>query len=198
MVSNSLKNKKYAILVAEGFEESEFLEPRKAVLDNGGQVEVISTQGGEIKSWSEGDWSTTYNVQKTIEDARAADYDGLILPGGVMNPDKLRRNQMAIDFVADFFEGGVQKPVAAICHAPWVLIEADVVRGRTMTSFFTLKKDLENAGAHWVDKEVVVDRGLVTSRSPKDLPAFTEKMIEEFKEGRHSMPQTDYQSGYGY
>ena len=198
MISNTLKGKKYAILVADGFEESEFLEPKKAILDHGGYVEVVSLHPGEVRSWKDGNWSSKYKVQKTVEEVKASDYDGLVLPGGVINPDKLRRSQQAVDFVAGFFQEGSQKPVAAICHAPWMLIEADVVRGRHLTSFFSLQTDLENAGAHWVDKEVVVDKGLVTSRSPRDLPVFNQKMIEEFREGQHTMPQSDYQAGYGY
>ncbi len=198
MISNKLKGKKFAVLVADGFEESEFVEPKKAILDNGGYVEVVSLHSGEVRSWKDGNWSTSYKVQKTVDEVRAADYDGLILPGGVINPDRLRRSKAAVDFVADFFQEGAQKPVAAICHAPWMLIEADVVRGRHMTSFFSLQTDLENAGAHWVDREVVVDKGLVTSRSPRDLPAFTRKMVEEFQEGQHNVPRSDYQAGYGY
>lgn len=193
-----LKGKKFAILVADGFEESEFLEPRKAIIEHGGQIEVVSIKSGEVKSWRDGDWSTSYNVQKTVDEVTAGEYDGLVLPGGVINPDKLRRSSRAIEFISEFFKPDSQKPVAAICHAPWTLIDAGVVEGRRMTSFFTLRKDLENAGAVWVDQEVVVDNGLVTSRSPLDLPAFTRKMVEEFAEGRHYSSEADFQSGYGY
>ena len=146
-------------------------------------MEIISEKSGTIKSWSDGNWSKDYLVDKTLNQVSANDYNALVLPGGVINPDKLRRNEDALLLVRDFFKQA--KPVAAICHAPWILISADVVKGRKMTSFGSIKDDLVNAGANWVDEEVVVDSGFVTSRSPNDLPAFNSKLIEEIKEGKH-------------
>lgn len=189
MNEGKLKGKKIAILAAEGFEQSELLKPREALDQAGATTHVISPQGGEIKAWDEDDWGKSVKVDVTLAEANPADYDGLMLPGGVLNPDKLRRERAAVDFVHQFFDRG--KPVAAICHGPQMLIEADVVRGRTMTSFPSVKKDLMNAGAHWVDETVVVDNGLVTSRKPDDIPQFNAKMIEEFAEGRHAMSGHD-------
>jgi len=187
-----LNGKKVAILVADGFEQVEMTEPRKALEAAGAGTDLVSPARGTVKSWGHTEWGQEYPVDVSLEDASAGDYDALMLPGGVMNPDKLRMNQKAIDFVKDFFESG--KPVAAICHAPWTLIEADVVRGRTLTSYESVKTDLRNAGADWIDEEVVVDNGLVTSRKPDDLPAFNKKMIEEIAEGRHTgqMQQQQY------
>jgi protease I len=149
----------------------------------GFQVDIVSLESGEIKGWADGNWSNSYKVDRTINEVKAEEYNALMLPGGVINPDKLRRNENALLFVRNFFKQ--EKPVAAICHAPWTLISADVVKGRKMTSFYSIKDDLVNAGANWVDEEVVVDQGFVTSRNPDDLPAFNAKLIEEIKEGKH-------------
>lgn len=180
---DNLKNKRVAILATDGFEESELAEPKRALENEGIEVHVISDKSGKIKAWSNGNWSNEVDVTKTVDQANESDYNALVLPGGVINPDKLRRNGRAVEFIREFFKN--HKPVAAICHAPQLLIEADVVNGRKLTSFSSIKTDLKNAGANWVDEEVVVDEGLVTSRSPKDLDAFKKKMIEEIKEGKH-------------
>ena len=177
--------KRIAILATHGFEESELASPKEAMEKEGFNVEVVSLEKGKIKSWDNDNWGKEYNVDKTLDEVSAKDYHALVLPGGVINPDNLRREEKALIFVRDFFKQS--KPVAAICHAPWTLISADVVEGRTMTSFKSIKKDLENAGALWVDKEVVVDEALVTSRNPDDLPAFNAKVIEEIKEGKHDL-----------
>jgi protease I len=178
-----LKGKTVAILVAKGFEEVELTEPRKALEDAGARTRLISPEEGEVRSWAHTDWGGEYEVDVPLAAARADDFDALLLPGGVMNPDHLRANREAVQFVRSFFEAG--KPVASICHGPWVLAEADVLRGREVTSYPSIRTDLVNAGAHWVDEEVVVDAGLVTSRNPDDIPAFNRKMIEEFAEGVH-------------
>jgi protease I len=172
-----------AILATNGFEESELMEPRKVLQDTGATTHIVSLQAGTIKSWKDGNWGTSVDVDKTIDEVKESDYDALLLPGGVINPDTLRRHEKAVKFVRSFFKS--HKPVAAICHGPQLLIEADVVKGRMLTSFSSIKKDLVNAGADWQDEEVVVDNGLVTSRSPKDLPAFNMKLVEEIAEGRH-------------
>lgn len=177
--------KKVAILATDGFEESELKSPKQAMEKAGFQVEIVSIDRGNIKSWTKGNWSNEYAVDKILKEVTSKDYNALVLPGGVINPDKLRVNESALKFVRGFFEE--HKPVAAICHGPWTLINADVVEGRTMTSYHSVRKDLENAGANWVDQEVVVDQGLVTSRSPQDLEAFNAKVIEEIKEGKHDM-----------
>lgn len=184
-VMNQLTNKKIAILATDGYEESELEKPFKALKNEGAQVHIISIKKDPIKAWSNGNWSSEHKVDLTLNDANPNEYDGLLLPGGVINPDKLRRDKKAVEFVSSFFKSDVQKPVAAICHGPWTLVEADVLKGRKVTSYDSIKTDLKNAGAHWVDKEVVVDKGLVTSRSPEDLDAFIGKMIEEYKEGKH-------------
>ncbi len=178
-----LNGKKVAILATNGFEQSELLDPQQALEDAGASTEIISPEEGEIFGWDEDDWGESVEVDKTLAEADPDEYDALVLPGGVMNPDELRTIPEAVEFVKAFFEAG--KPVAAICHGPQMLIEADVVRGRKLTSFPSLKTDLKNAGANWVDEEVVVDNGLVTSRRPADLPAFNSKLIEEIGEGRH-------------
>lgn len=175
--------KKVAILATNGFEESELKSPKEAMEKEGFQVEIISEKEGKIKAWKDDDWSGEYQVDKSLENANPSDYNALMIPGGVINPDKLRGNEKALQFVKHFFEA--KKPVAAICHGPQVLISAGVVKGRNMTSYHSVKDDLVNAGANWEDKEVVVDQGLVTSRSPEDIPAFNSKMIEEIKEGKH-------------
>ena len=187
-MSNKLEGKKVAILATNGFEQSELFEPKKALENEGAQVSIISLESGEIKGWDEKDWGESVKVDMTVDKADASDFDALQLPGGVMNPDKLRMNKDAVNFVKAFFDSG--KPVAAICHAPWTLIEADVVNGKTLTSWESLRKDLENAGAKWVDEEVIVDNGLITSRNPDDLPAFNRKMIEEIAEGEHSIQKS--------
>ncbi len=175
--------KRIAILATNGFEQSELTSPKEAMEKEGFKVDIVSLESGEIKGWSDGNWSNSYKVDKTIDQVKADEYNALMLPGGVINPDLLRINQHALQFVRDFFKQ--EKPVAAICHAPWTLISADVVKGRKMTSYKSIKDDLINAGANWVDEEVVVDQGFVTSRNPNDLPAFNAKLIEEIKEGKH-------------
>lgn len=180
----SLKNKKIAILATDGFEKSELFEPFNKLKDEGATVEIISNTSGEIKSWDDGNWGKTITVDKKIEDASQSDYNALVLPGGVINPDILRRDKKALDFVHSFFEN--LKPVATICHAPWLLISANVIKNRTVTSYQSIKDDIINAGANWVDKEVVVDNGLVTSRNPNDLSAFIDKIIEEVKKDKHT------------
>lgn len=177
--------KRIAILATNGFEESELASPKEAMEKEGFQVDVVSLEKGKIKSWDKDDWGKEYNVDYSLNEVTAKDYNALVLPGGVINPDKLRREESVLIFVRDFFKQ--KKPVGAICHAAWTLISADVVEGRTMTSFNSIKKDVENAGALWVDKEVVVDEAFVTSRNPDDLPAFNSKMIEEIKEGKHDL-----------
>lgn len=175
--------KRIAILATNGFEESELKSPKEAMEKEGFTVDIVSEESGTIKAWADGNWSNEYTVDKTLGSVTAKEYNALVLPGGVINPDKLRRNEDALLFVRDFF--AQEKPVAAICHAPWTLISADVVKGRKMTSYASIKDDLVNAGANWVDEEVVVDAGFVTSRNPDDLPAFNSKLIEEIKEGKH-------------
>jgi protease I len=182
-MSNRLDGKKVAFLATDGVEQVELTEPWKAVEDEGGSAELISLESGEILGFQHLDHGEKFSVDRTVSDASSADYDGLVLPGGVANPDFLRANEDAVRFVRDFFEAG--KPVAAICHGPWTLVEADVVRGRTLTSYPSIKTDIKNAGGEWVDEEVHVDAGLVTSRNPDDLPAFNAKLVEEICEGRH-------------
>jgi protease I len=182
-VANELRNKRVAVLVENGFEQSELVEPKKALEGAGAKVDIVSPQPGKAKGWTHGNWGDEVKVDKQLDGAKAEEYDALLLPGGVMNPDRLRINSTAVEFVKRFVEAG--KPIAAICHAPWTLIEAGATRGRKMTSWPSLRTDLRNAGANWVDAECVVDNGLVTSRKPDDIPAFNKKMIEEFAEGRH-------------
>ena len=179
----SLKGKKVAILTETGFEEVELTSPMQALKEAGAEVEVVSPQKEKVKAWNHDHWSIELNVDQNIDDANVDAYDALVLPGGVLNPDKLRTNKNAVAFVKDFLDSG--KPVAAICHGPQTLIETGLLDGRTMTSYPSVKTDLVNAGVDWVDREVVVDNGLVTSRSPKDLPAFNKKLIEEIHEGVH-------------
>lgn len=180
----TLSGLKVAILAAEGFEQSELIEPRKALEDAGAETRVISPAKGEVQGWKHFDKGECVTVDVPLEQADAADYDALLLPGGVANPDQLRAMPKAVQFVRSFFETG--KPVAAICHGPWTLIDAGVVRGRTLTSWPSLKTDLVNAGALWVDQEVCVDHGLISSRKPADIPAFNQRMIEQFAGGRQS------------
>jgi protease I len=179
----NLSNRKIAILTENGFEEVELTSPKKALEDAGAKVDIISPQKDKVKAMKDHQWSIEVPVDKHISEVNADNYDGLMLPGGVLNPDKLRMDENAISFIKAFFEAG--KPVAAICHGPQSLITADVVAGRELTSYPSIQIDLENAGALWIDRAVVVDQGLVTSRNPGDLPAFNKKMCEEFAEGVH-------------
>jgi len=181
-MAQKLAGAKIAILATDGFEQSELLEPRKALDEAGAKTEVVSLKSGSIKGWNHSDWGQTVAVDKTLESADAAHYDALLLPGGVMNPDKLRMNAKAVAFVKAFFDA--KKPVGAICHGPWTVIEAGAAKGRTLTSWPSLKTDIENAGATWVDQEVVVDHDLVTSRNPKDIPAFNREIIKLFGASR--------------
>jgi len=183
-MADKLQGKRFAFLVApEGTEQIELTEPWNAVESEGGTPELVSTESGAIQAFNHLDKGDTFPVDRTVSEADASDYDGLVLPGGVANPDFLRMDADAVQFVRDFFEQA--KPVAVICHGPWTLVEADVVRGRKITSWPSVKTDLRNAGANWVDEEVVVDQGLVSSRKPDDLPAFCAKLVEEFCEGEH-------------
>lgn len=181
-------NKRVAILATNGFEESELKSPKEYLEEQGWTADIVSLKSGKIKAWANGNWSNEYEVNYTLDEVSCADYNALVLPGGVINPDLLRREESAIKFVKAFFDE--KKPVAAICHGPQLLINAEVVDGRELTSFHSVKKDLQNAGAKWVDKEVVVDNGLVTSRTPDDLPAFNKKMVEEIKEGKHELQRS--------
>ena len=183
MAEQKLKGKKVAIIAADMVEQVELVEPRKALEDAGAETTLISLKPGKIQGFNHFDPADELKVDKAIEETDAGDYDALMIPGGVGNPDQLRGDENIVSFVRDFFEAG--KPVAAICHGPWVLVEAGVVRDRKLTSWPTLQTDIRNAGGNWVDEEVVVDAGLVTSRKPDDIPAFNKKMIEEFCEGKH-------------
>jgi protease I len=180
-----LEGKRIAFLVAnEGVEQVELTEPWKAVESEGGTPELVSLESGKVQAFNHLDKGDTFDVDRTVSDATAEDYDALVLPGGVANPDFLRADQDAVAFTKAFFEQA--KPVAAICHGPWTLVEADVVRGRTLTSWPSIQTDIKNAGGNWVDEEVHVDEGLVTSRKPDDLPAFCAKLVEEVVEGEHA------------
>lgn len=183
MASQSLNGKRVAILATDGVEQAELLQPKQALENAGAQTQVIAPSGNPIKAWDHTDWGKTIAVDVPLQSAKPADFDALLLPGGVMNPDHLRMDRNAVQFVDAFFKKG--KPVAAICHGPWLLVESGAVKGRTVTSWPSLQTDIRNAGGTWVDKEVVADRGLVTSRKPDDIPAFNRKMIEEFAEGVH-------------
>jgi len=182
-MAQELNNRKVAILATDGFEQVELTDPKKALEQAGAQVHVIAPQGQSIQGWNHHDKADQIPVDRTLDQVSPSDYDALMLPGGPLNPDQLRMDDDAVQFVKAFFEAA--KPVAAICHGPWTLVEADVVKGRKLTSWPSLQTDLRNAGATWVDEEVVVDQGLVTSRNPHDLPAFNRKMVEEFCEGKH-------------
>ena len=183
-MAGRLDGKKVAILATDGFEQSELFEPRHALMQAGAEVTVVSLKPGEIQGMRHHDKGETIRVDKTLDQVGPGDFDALMLPGGVANPDTLRMHPEAVSFAKAFFDA--EKPVAAICHAPWLLAEADVLQGRTVTSWPSIRTDLRNAGAKVVDQEVVVDEGLVTSRKPADIPAFNAKMIEEFAEGRHA------------
>lgn len=178
-----LTGKKVAILATNGFEQSELTEPRRQLSEAGAKVSVVSPETGEIRGWDKTDWGDSVPVDVALAEAKVDEYDALVLPGGQINPDVLRTNDKAVAFVRDFRKTG--KPLAAICHAPWLLIEADLVDGRRMTSYHSMKKDVMNAGATWVDEPVVVDNGLITSRNPDDLDAFSSKIAEEINEGPH-------------
>ena len=180
----NLNGLRVAVLVAEGFEQSEMVEPKKALENAGARPVIVSPANGEVQGWHHFDKADKFNVDVPLDSAKPEDFDALLLPGGVANPDQLRMKPKAVEFVKSFMTS--RKPVAVICHGSWTLVEADAVRGRTITSWPSLKKDLQNAGANWVDREVVVDNGLVSSRKPQDLPAFCAKMIEEFGEGSHA------------
>jgi protease I len=181
--TQSLNGKKVAILVEDGFEQIELTSPKEALEKAGAKTHIISPKRDKVKGWEHTQWGQEFPVDVSLDKANANEYDALLLPGGVMNPDKLRTSKQAVQFVRSFFDQG--KPVAAICHGPWILVEADVVNGRKVTSYTSIQTDLKNAGANWVDQEVVVDQGLVTSRKPDDLPAFNRKMVEEIAEGQH-------------
>ncbi|MFL6451286.1 MAG: type 1 glutamine amidotransferase domain-containing protein [Bryobacteraceae bacterium] len=184
-MSASLANKRVAILATDGFEYVELTEPKKALDAAGAKTVVISPKDGQIKGWDRTDWGDSVPVDMNLKSARESEFDALLLPGGVMNPDHLRQDKTAVAFVKSFFDA--QKPVAAICHGPWMLVEADVVRGRKLTSWPSLQTDIRNAGGEWTDEQVVTDKGLVTSRKPDDIPAFNKKLIEEITEGKHTL-----------
>jgi protease I len=183
MAGQKLSGKRVAILATDGVEQVELTEPRKALDEAGAKTTLVSPKEGKIKGWQHDHWGDELPVDLPLERARADDFDALMLPGGVMNPDHLRSEPQAVDFVRDFFRSG--KPIAAICHGPWMLVEAGAVQGRTITSWPSLETDIRNAGGDWVDREVATDEGIVTSRKPDDIPAFNRKMIEEFAEGNH-------------
>jgi len=183
MGDQSLQGKTIAILASDGVEQVELTKPRTALEQAGANVELISIQDGQIQGMNHIDKGETFPVDHTVDEVSAESYDGLMLPGGAVNPDNLRQNEQAVRFVREFYDTG--KPIAAICHAPWLLVEADIVRDLTITSWPSLQTDVRNAGGTWVDQEVVTDQGVVTSRKPDDIPAFSKKMVEEFQEGRH-------------
>jgi protease I len=191
-MADKLQGKRVAFLATDMVEQVELTEPWKAVEEAGGTPELISLEEGEIQGFNHYDKGDTFKVDKTVEEASADDYDALVLPGGVGNPDTLRGDENAVEFTRQFFEQA--KPVGAICHGPWMLVEAGVVRGRKVTSWPTLQTDIRNAGGEWVDEEVVIDNGLVTSRKPDDLPAFNAKIVEEFCEGKHAEQAASTQS----
>ena len=184
MTDGRLKGKRIAIIAADQVEEVELVEPRRALEDAGAETELISIEEGEIQGVNHFENASKHHVDRAVADADPGDYDGLMIPGGVGNADLIRGDEGMVEFTRGFFAQG--KPVAVICHGPWMLVETDVVRGRTVTSWPSLKTDIRNAGGEWVDREVVVDQGLVTSRKPDDIPAFNAKMIEEFAEGKHA------------
>jgi len=178
-----IEGKRIAILAADGFEQSELMVPKQRLEEAGAKVDIISLKSGEIWGWKGGDWAESIPVDRTIDAVKTDEYDALVIPGGQINPDLLRADKDAVALVRDFYEA--QKPIAAVCHAPWVLVEAGLAKGRKMTSYHSMATDVKNAGAKWVDREVVVDQGVVTSRNPGDLEAFSAKIIEEVSEGPH-------------
>jgi protease I len=182
-MNDRLNGKRVAILVTDGFEQEELTGPKKALETAGAQTEIVAPAGKTVRGWKTQEWGDSFQVDVPLPEANAETYDALVLPGGVMNPDHLRRDPKVLEFVRAFFTAG--KPTGAICHGPWTLIDAGVAKGRKLTSYESIQTDLKNAGAEWVDAEVVVDRGLVTSRKPDDIPAFNRKLIEEIAEGRH-------------
>jgi protease I len=182
-MAEKLKGKKVAILATDGFEQVELTEPRKALDQTGATTHVVSIKSGEIRGWKFTEWGDKVKVDRTVDQVKASEYDALVLPGGVINPDHLRTEPKAVNFVREFAQSG--KPVAAICHGPWTLVEAGVVRGKKLTSWPSLKTDLKNAGANWVDEQVVLDGNLITSRKPDDLSVFSQKIIEEIADGKH-------------
>jgi len=183
-VADKLQGKRVAFLATDMVEQVELAEPWKAVQDEGATPELVSLEDGEIQGFNHYDKGDTFKVDRTVEEASVGDYDALVIPGGVGNPDTLRLDENAVEFTRQFFEQG--KPVGVICHGPWMLVETGIVRDRTVTSWPSLRTDIRNAGGNWIDQEVVVDQGLVTSRKPDDLPAFNAKIVEEFAEGRHA------------
>jgi len=187
-MARQLDGKKVAILVTDGFEQVEMTKPREALDEAGAETKIVSLKSGKIQGMHHADKGDKFDVDLRLDEARPEEFDALMIPGGLMNPDSLRSNVDALEFTRHFFREG--KPVAAICHGPWVLIDAGVVRGRTLTSWPAIKTDVKNAGGKWINEEVVVDNGLVTSRKPDDIPAFNRKMIEEFCEGRHKAMAT--------
>lgn len=192
----TLQGKKVAVLVADGFEQVELTQPVDALKQAGAKISIVSPAKGKVKGWNHTQWGDEFPVDLAVDSAEGENFDALLLPGGVMNPDKLRDNRRAVAFVKSFVESG--KPIAAICHGPWTLVEAGAVKGRKMTSYSSIKSDLINAGANWVDEAVVVDEGIVTSRKPDDIPAFNKKMIEEFAEGIHDRePHVSTHSSHG-
>ena len=193
-MSAKLQGKKIAILATDGFEQVELTEPKKALEAAGATVHVISPKEGQIKGWKSTDWGESTKVDKALSDAKAEDYDALVLPGGQINPDKLRIEPKAVAFVAAFFNTG--KPLGAICHGPWMLVEAGVLKHRTLTSFPSIRTDIRNAGGHWVDEEVITDQNLTTSRKPDDLPAFNERLIREISNFK-STKQTEEKHSVG-
>lgn len=184
---SNISNTKVMILATNGFEQSELMIPLEKLKEAGATVHVVSPESGEIRGWKDKDWGSSVKVDKGITEVSAADYDALVLPGGQINPDLLRVNEQALKLIKTFVDSG--KVVAAICHAPWLLVEIDAVRGRQVTSYHSIKTDVKNAGGKWVDKEVVTDRGIITSRKPDDLNAFVAKIIEEIQEGKHARPR---------
>ena len=189
-MNEKVQGKKVAILATDGFEESELVETKRMLEEAGIVTTVVAPQAGKIKAWKHTEWGQEVQVDKTLEQCEPNDFDALMIPGGVMNPDKLRMEPKAVEFVRSMYESG--KPIGAICHGPWLLVEADALRGRQATSYAAIKTDLINAGANWVDQEVVTDQGIVTSRKPDDIPAFSRKLIEEIGEGTHARRSTAY------
>lgn len=180
----AIREARVVILATHGFEQSELMVPRDRLREAGAKVDIVSPEAGQIRGWNEKDWGESVAVDKTLDQARPDDYDAIVLPGGQINPDLLRINQKALQFIRSFLDSG--KVVAAVCHAPWLLVELDALRGRRATSYKSIKTDVKNAGANWVDEQVVVDKGIVTSRNPGDLEAFSSKIIEEIEEGTHA------------